>query len=383
MLGVRPLNGAHNTTFPNNRNALTGIAEQYKGGFRFTRLSTNANITVVNIIELEEYVRGVVPYEMISSWPNEALKAQALAARTYALFRHNWHNSSSGGVHGFDLCTEMDCQVYRGRRLVNAGVERAVNETANHFITFNGRLVETVYVHSNGGASENSENIWSGVHPHLKGVMDPFEATITIPGYNWSFSISQTTLTNNVRRTTVGANASTIVSIWVSQYTPTGNVRSVTLRDANGREYIYSLRSGLNSVFGMGQTAVRSHRFNIGSTVWQPGGGSIFVNSPAATAASSGYFSAIDANGRIVSVAGSGMVAIDGSGRHVTVSGGGPAVTRGNPTNPVNGNFIITGTGWGHNVGMSQWGALAQANQGRSATQIIQFYYTGVQVTRG
>jgi len=328
------------------------------------------------MVDIEDYVQGVIPNEMSNSWPIEALKAQALCARTYAIFNLNKHSA-----HGFDLCTEMDCQVYRGRRNTNAHTDRAVNETAGMYITHNGRLCETVYVSSHGGASENNENVWAGVaRPYLRGVTDPFEADVVarISEYNWSRTITQAALSARVRN--VHPNASTIVSIWVSQYTPTGNVLSITVRDDNGAEYTFSRRAGLQSA--LGAPAIRSQRFNIGTTVWQPGNG-LFANSPAEVIPNAASFSAIDGNGNTVSVPSGSMVAIDGTGQHRTISGGAAPITEGTPTGPVNGVFTIHGTGWGHNVGMSQWGAFSQAfHHGRTAEQIIQFYFTGAVITR-
>jgi len=364
--GIRPIG--------NPRPSTHYRGERFYGGFRFERRAATV-LTIVNIVNIEDYVQGVVPYEMSNSWPIEALKAQALCARTYAMSMLNKHNSQ-----GFDLCTEMDCQVYRGRRLSNAATDRAVNETAGMYITHNGRLAETFYVSSNGGASENSENIWSAAQPYLKGVMDPYEADVVsrISGYNWERTMTQAEVTTRVRAT--HPNAVSIVSMWVSQYTPTGNVLSVTLRDANGRDYVYSRRAGLQSALGV--DAIRSHRFNIGSTVWQPGS-TLFVNSPARTVVGTTTYSVIGGDGRIVSVPSTGMIAIDGSGTNRTVVGGGSGTTSGTPTAPVNGIFTIRGTGWGHNVGMSQWGAFSQAqHHGRTAEQIIQFYFTGVTIVR-
>ena len=378
-LGIRPRQAGDvrpETSFLHFDRALPNRTERYNGAFRFERRSATL-VTVVNMVDIEDYVQGVVPYEMSNSWPLEALKAQAMCARTYGLSMVNKHSA-----HGFDLCTEMDCQVYRGRRATNANSDRAVTETRGMFVTHtNGtRLCETFYVSSHGGASENSENIWTATRSYLKGVMDPYEANVIprISGYNWTRTISQTQVTANVRRT--HPTAATIASIWVSQYTPTGNVLSITLRDVNNRDYTYSRRAGLQSALGV--DAIRSHRFNIGSTVWQPGG-NIFVNSPATMITQASQYSVVDAAGNVVSVAGTGMMAIDGASQTRAVQGGGAGITSGTPTGPVNGNFTIAGTGWGHNVGMSQWGAFSQAHYyGRTAEQIIQFYFTGITIVK-
>jgi len=350
--------------------------ERYYGGFRFERRVNNA-LTVVNIINVEDYIRGVVPYEMSSSWPLEALKAQAICARTYAIRTLNKHNS-----HGIDLCAEMCCQVYRGRRAATARTNQAVDETRAMYVVHNGVLAETLYASSHGGGSENNENIWQGTpRPYLRGVVDNYEDRVAhrIANNNWTFTISQAAVTQRVRNAG-HPNASTIVSMHVSQYSPTGNVVSVVMRDSNGRSYTFSRRAGLQAAFG----AIRSQRFNIGSVQWQQGG-QILANVPAQQVNTT-QFHLVGGNtaGEAVSTTVTGtLVAIDGTNtnRNVT-TGGGSRVTQGSPTSPANGNFTLQGRGWGHSLGMSQWGALAQAEMGRSAEQIIRHYYTGAQVVR-
>ena len=83
---------------------------RYYGGFRYERIN-GGNLTVVNIVDMETYIKGVVPYEMSNSWPLEALKAQAICARSYAYnnILQNKHKS-----YHFDVCNTTDCPVYCG-----------------------------------------------------------------------------------------------------------------------------------------------------------------------------------------------------------------------------------------------------------------------------
>jgi stage II sporulation protein D len=216
-------------------------------------------------------------------------------------------------------------------------------------------------------------------------VLDTYEDRVAhrISNYNWTHTISQTALTQRVRNAGY-PNASSIVSIRVSQYSPTGNVVSAALRDSNGREYTFSRRAGLQAAFG----AIRSQRFNIGNVTWQQGGGKVYANQPAREITTSQYHVITGTTGGATntSTVSGTLVAIDGTGsagahRNV-VAGGGSRPTSGNWTSPVNGNFILTGRGWGHSLGMSQWGAFSQAELGRTAEQIIRHYYTGAQVVR-
>ena len=128
------------------------------------------DLIVYNLVDIEDYVKGVIPYEMSNSWPIEALKAQAVCARTYAM--------ASRKHSGFDLCTTECCQVYRGVGLANDTTDSAVEQTAGQYLTYNGELCVTYYSSSDGGATENSENVWTAAVGYLKGVIDPYEADI-------------------------------------------------------------------------------------------------------------------------------------------------------------------------------------------------------------
>lgn len=81
---------------------------RYRGGFEYPRI-TGGNLSVINVVDLEDYVKGVIPHEMSGQWPLAALEAQAVCARTYAC-RTTKHQST----YGFDVCNTTDCQVYNG-----------------------------------------------------------------------------------------------------------------------------------------------------------------------------------------------------------------------------------------------------------------------------
>ena len=347
---------------------------RYNGGFQYARRG-GALLTVANMIEVEDYIKGVIPYEMANNWPIEALKAQALCARTFAMYyavRAPRHAS-----YGVDMCTTTCCQVYRGRNLANERTDQAVEETAGRYITHEGLPVQTFYYSSNGGASESVENVWFDPLPHLRGVRDPFEADIAsgISGYHWERSFTPADLAQRLRNR--GHSVSNIASMRVSEYTPTGNVLSVTFTDNSGRSVTLSRLTQINNVLG-----VRSLRFDVGNSRWQAGG--IHANSPAQAISSNTGFSTIDGNGVVAPVTGGTIHAITGSGNIGIVTGGGSASSSGGSgTGLINGVFTIRGTGWGHSVGMSQWGAYSQAlHHGRSYEDIIHFYFTGVEIIR-
>ena len=342
---------------------------RYTGGFQYTRRD-GALLTVENVVDIEEYVKGLIPYEMNNTWPIEALKAQALCARTYAMASIGRH-----AAHGFDLCVEEHCQVYRGRGSANERTDQAVMETAGMYVTYNGQLTQTFYASSNGGASENIENVWFDALPYLRGVIDPYEADVAsrISGYYWRLTYTPAQITERLRSR--GFNVATIVSMRVSQYTSTGNVRAVTMTDANGRQWTFSRRGELITALG-----VYSQRFNIGGASWESG--NIFANDPAQPVSPGSQRFGISSGGTVTAAPDGSIFAITGSGDVVPVEGE-TASGGGSENGMVNGVFTINGAGRGHNVGMSQWGANSMAqHHNKTYEEIIKFYFTDVEITR-
>src|SRR5204863_2455340 len=125
--------------------------------------NTRGALTVVNVIRLEDYVRGVVPNEL--SYPAlEALKAQAIAARTYAL-----KNRGQFASEGFDLLPTTRSQVYRGLSSENSLSSRAVDETRGVIATYQGEPINALYTSTCGGRTEDAENIFPNAVPYLRG----------------------------------------------------------------------------------------------------------------------------------------------------------------------------------------------------------------------
>jgi stage II sporulation protein D len=171
------LNG---TSVPGVRNGL------YRGALVITASGSSA-LTAVNALDLEDYVRGVVSGESPSAWPVEALKAQAVAARTYALTTH-----AGGGL--FDQYADTRSQVYRGVAAETPNTDAAVAATAGQVVTFCGQPVTTYFFSTSGGETEDVENVFVGSDPKpwLKAVEDPFDGVS--PKHRWGpyrFTASQ------------------------------------------------------------------------------------------------------------------------------------------------------------------------------------------------
>lgn len=340
----------------------------YYGGFRFERIAGSSDVmTIVNMVSLDDYVKGVVPYEMSASWPIEALKAQAVCARTYALTRIN---SSHQRSYHFDLCDTTCCQAYKGVYSGSsaAQVEQAVTETSGVTVMYNGEYCETVYSSSNGGASESNVNVNGRDYPYLTGKEDPYEALIadSIPNYYWSVTFTGAEL--QAKLVAKGYNGCGLVTGVQTTLSPTGNVIALTFLDEYGKSYtVY--RNNCRTFLSL-----RSMRYTVSSdgTSGVTESGSLNVNGDTELDPSAG-FSVIDGTGAITDMTGGYVITANGVEELGHASGGGTSSATGTV-------FVFNGSGWGHNVGMSQYGAKAMAQSGYDYRQILEFYYTGVTI---
>jgi stage II sporulation protein D len=336
---------------------------RYPGAFEYSRPS-GGDLTVLNYVNVEDYVRGLLPYEMGNNWPIEALKAQAVTARTYAAAKLGAHKSS-----GFDLCTTDHCQVYQGVGAANANTNRAVDETLGLYLTYEGKLCETYYSSSDGGATENVENVWSATIPYLRGVIDPYEADAApqISKYYWTVTYTPDQITSRLQGK--GYNCATIVSMQVTQFTDTGNVLQLTLKDANGRTFNFRKGDALRSTIG-----VASIRFTVGGAGVP---GAVYINSPANTITGAGGAYAVGGDGVTSQLPSGAVYAITGTGAIEAVG----ETKAGSADGKVDGVFTLSGSGRGHNVGMSQWGAYSMAKfHNKTFDEILHFYYTNVTI---
>ena len=153
--------------------------QTYFGGIKL--LKKNSALTVINIAPVEEYLRGVLPNEMIQSWHIEALKAQAVAARTFVLKNRNKHKND-----GYELCTTTHCQVYDGSKTFST-TDLAILKTRGEVLFQGGRTVDAPFHADSGGMTESAENVWGGKVAHLQPISEEFSHT---QAWSVKFSIS-------------------------------------------------------------------------------------------------------------------------------------------------------------------------------------------------
>ena len=341
---------------------------RYAGGFEYARV-TGGSINVINVVDLEDYVKGVIPSEMSGNWPLEALKAQAVCARTYAR-RTSKHLST----YGFDVCAGSDCQVYNGVSQASATSDRAVEETAGECLYYGGYLVQDpVYHSSNGGATEDVVNVWGTEKGYLKGKSDPYEARTSIPNYSWSVTYSASELSWILQQKDY--DVGTVKNVYVSEYTPMGNVKKVTFEGTSGTKTVTGDTCRTIFYSSTYNKSVKSLRFSINGG-GPAGSGGVYVNGSGSSLGSLDGVSVISGGGRVTALSGDSVSVISSSGTSTVTAGGGTV----RPTSSNSGSFTITGTGNGHNVGMSQYGAKAMAEEGYGYLDILEFYYTDIDV---
>jgi stage II sporulation protein D len=132
-------------------------------------------LLVINSLGVDTYVKGVVPNEMPPSWPQQALRAQAVAARSFAL------TDGRGGA--FDLYSDTRSQVYEGRSSETRSTNRAVAVTAGKVVTYEGKTAQTTYFSTSGGQTEDARYGFASPVPYLKAVKDPYDDVS--PVHNW------------------------------------------------------------------------------------------------------------------------------------------------------------------------------------------------------
>ena len=364
---------------------------RYYGGFRYERIG-GGDLTVVNIVDLETYIKGVVPYEMSSSWPLEALKVQAVCARSYAYI--NIHSGKHTSYH-FDVCNTTDCQAYYGAGTNSSSyqaterTDQAVDETAGEYAWYDGQVIEAFYSSSHGGASESVYNVWGTSleqYPYLCGVEDPYEADMASKNSYSSWTVSYTSSELAQRLENYGYDASSGIESLTLTYSDLGNVIQVRVNYRGGGSD--TIRpSSMRSVFG-----ISSIRFTVNGQAASSGSGTTSSSGGGPTANGStsldsqGTYTVISGSGSLSQAGLDGLYAISGSGSITpaedAASGGGSGTDTptGTQVTVSGSSYSFQGSGNGHQLGLSQYGAWAMAERGFTYDEIIEFYYPGTYV---
>lgn len=180
---------------------------------------------VINRVDVEEYVKGVVPSEVSSTWHPEMLKAQAVAARTYALYQQ-----MLSATREYDVAATVQDQVYRGKQGVDAAILRAVEDTRGLVVTYQGAPIYAAFSSTAAGLTEDAMNVWSKEYPYLKGVECPFD--LLSPYYQWKSSFKIDTLEQNLRQQ--GFSVGTIATMTPLSFSRGGRVAKLRVLHSGG-----------------------------------------------------------------------------------------------------------------------------------------------------
>lgn len=306
----------------------------------------NGNLTIINRLSIDQYLYGVLPKEMTHTYPIEALKAQAIAARTYAIANINKHKNE-----GFHLCASTHCQAYGGYTYEETNTNLAVDATSRKILIYNGLPISTFYHHHSGGHTESSENIWGERVDYLRGVEDNFGEN-----YLWNASFTANDLSQLLISN--GYNIGQIKDVYIDAYSEYGSVLKLVIQGTEGIAVLE--KNNIRKV--LGYNTIKSLKFSLGND-----------NS----------ISIINANTRKSVPELTGLHVIDNESQISKITNNNSYIFNGKKIGvyqPITKNnaYEFIGTGYGHSIGMSQSGAKAMAAQGYSYEEILYHYYTNV-----
>jgi stage II sporulation protein D len=264
-------------------------------------IARDAGLLVVNDLDLEAYVKSVVPSEVPVTWPFEALKAQAIVARTFAL-----HKKGERGGQAFDVDATVQSQVYGGLGREDPRASEAVDATAGIVVMHEGRLALTPYHSTSAGPTEDAVEVWGIDLAYLKGVECPFDESSSV--YRWERRLSFDAIESALRE--AGHAVGSIATLTPLGRNRSGRVSAVRILHSEGELILKG--ELLRRIIGY--QLLPSMRFDVVDVEAGPRGGF---------------------------------------------------------------DVHLRGGGWGHGVGLCQWGMKTLSERGWTADRIIDYYYPG------
>lgn len=200
-------------------------ANNYRGELEIRRFSTS-DMTVINILSMQEYLYGVVPREIGGNSPLEAVKAQAIVARTYATKNYNKRK-----IWDFNLTNTVDDQAYGGYDWEKENSNNAVDETYGMVVTYDGELIGGYYFSTSGGYTESSANVWGGEVDYLEAVPDPYEPQ-NLSKTTWSVTYTA----DDIKKILVekNINIGDILNIVINDFSEAGRVLKLEIIGTKG-----------------------------------------------------------------------------------------------------------------------------------------------------
>lgn len=210
----------------------------------------DSGIQVVNQLPVEQYLYGIIPEEMPYTWPGEALMAQAVASRTYALYVREQNRHAP-----YDVSVSETSQVYGGVDAEKASTTVAVNATLGQVMTFDGDLVAAYFHADSGGHTEDVRHVWDVDFPYLKGAPDRYSENET--ENDWECYLPFSRIGSVLRQ--AGATVGTVCGINILEKSPTGRVLKIEVVSNAGGVEMTGNRFRVN----LGSTMIKSTRFQV------------------------------------------------------------------------------------------------------------------------
>ncbi|WDV47536.1 SpoIID/LytB domain-containing protein [Clostridiaceae bacterium M8S5] len=332
-----------NTTV--NKISVIGVTgKKYRGYISFG--NKEGLLIPINTLKLNEYLYGVVAKEISSTWPIESIKAQAVAARNYGAMY-----IGKGKAGEYDLDDTQNSQSYEGYSFEKAIINKAIDDTKDVVIKYKGEIVPTYYHSNSGGHTEDSENVWGGYEGYIRGVEDEF--SIGSPSDTWELVLNKEQI--NEKLLASGYDLGAIKNIEIIEASKYGRVQQLLIEGSKDKAILIKGKARL--VFGT--TKIKSAWFEVS------GGQDSYVfdvNSGQITK------TAVD-NKKILNSKGNNDIYIYDGNETIRLENG-------------SGKYTFTGKGYGHGIGMSQWGSKAMAEQGYDYKAILKHYYTDITIVQ-
>lgn len=364
----------------------------YRGGVMFNSLMGTLN--AINYIPVEEYLYGIINAELHKDYPLEALKAQAVAARSFTVCKLNTHNS-----YGFDLCDNTHCQMYKGYADEYPETTQAVDETKGETLKYEGKTVAAFYSKNSGGYTQASEDVWTAALGYLRAKKDEYS-----PAYKWEKTFSFSEIESKL--SSAGYSIGTLTKVVIAernqagavgklQFVGTSDTVTVTkdrVRTILGGTYIKSTMFTLNGIYeetsGNGSSAYNVNGNIDSSEVYG------IVSRSSQTEKLDERIYVIGAEGISSRKKLEGLYVSNGS-RKLSIGTALQEEADTDKNGGQQGNVVLvgedsssgpqvtfTGLGYGHGVGLSQDGAVEMAKKGFTYRDILQYYYTDVTIEK-
>ncbi len=357
--------------YPKGKEAILWGKRPYRGSFIIK--ASSGGILVINKLPLEDYIKGTMKLELSPSWPPEALKAQIIVARTYALKNLRRHEEE-----GFNFCATDHCQRYGGINAEDPVTNRLVEETKGLVLTYHNELASAVFHSESGGFTESALDVWGREIPYLVEVPSPWEESA--PHSSWRVEFTTEQLEESLSRACLIQGEILDIRLFSS---PEGRVEKIEVITTEGEFSFPASRfreaigwEELPSTFFVMRKEEKEQKVRQES-----------FPSPSSSSSSSSFSSSFDyyewmeKDWDLDDIINFLKMREEERNRKKGIPPP-PRVVVVEEVVSQGATFIFEGKGYGHGVGLSQWGAKGMAEEGFSCREILSHYFPGCEIQR-